>query len=64
MMLRFALAVAALLGAGCTNLQANYDNAARARCREIINQFDRQECMARVDENSRLQRQEQRGGQY
>ena len=61
MMLRFALAAAALLaGSGCMNLQADYDNAARARCREITNQFDRQECMARVEENSRAQRQEQR----
>ena len=60
MTLRFALAAAALLASGgCTNLQANYDNAARARCREITNQFDRQECMARVEENSRAQRQEQ-----
>jgi len=60
MMLRFTLAAAALFGAGCTNLQADHDNAARARCREITNQFDRQECMARVDENSRAQREEQR----
>jgi len=60
MMLRFALAAAAVIASGCTNLQADYDNAARARCREITNQFDRQECMARVEENSRYQREEQR----
>ena len=60
MMLRFTLALGVLLASGCTNLQADYDNAARARCREITNQFDRQECMARVEENSRSQRQEQR----
>ena len=60
MMLRFALAAAALTASGCTNLEADYDNAARARCREITNQFDRQECMARVEENSRSQREQQR----
>ena len=60
MTVRFLLATAALFAASCTNLQANYDNAARARCREITNQFDRQECMARVEENSRIQREEQR----
>lgn len=60
MMLRLSLATAALLSIGCTNLQADYDNAARARCREITNQFDRQECMARVEENSRSEREEQR----
>jgi hypothetical protein len=60
MTVRFILATTALLASACTNLQADYDNAARARCREITNQFDRQECMARVDENSRIQREEQR----
>ena len=64
MMLRLALATATLLAAGCTNLEPNYDNAARARCREIPNQFDRQECMARVDENSQNQRREQDRRQY
>ena len=60
MIIRLVLATAALLASACTNLQADYDHAARARCREITNQFDRQECMARVDENSRIQREEQR----
>jgi hypothetical protein len=56
MTVRFILATAALFVSACTNLAPDYDNAARARCREITNQFDRQECMARVDENSRAQR--------
>jgi hypothetical protein len=57
MTIRFILATAALLASACTNLAPDYDNAARARCREIPNQFDRQECMARVDEDSRMQPQ-------
>jgi hypothetical protein len=60
MTVRFILATTALFAAACTNLGADYDNAARARCREITNQFDRQECMARVEENSRSEREEQR----
>ncbi len=59
-MLRIAIAAAALLLSGCLDLQANYDNAARAQCREITNQLDRQECLARVEENSRIQREERR----
>jgi hypothetical protein len=57
MTIRFILATAALLASACTNLAPDYDNAARARCREIPNQFDRQECVARVDEDSRMQPQ-------
>lgn len=57
---RILLATAALLASACTSLEPDYDNAARARCREISNQFDRQECLARVDENSRMERQGQR----
>lgn len=59
MTVRFILAAVALLASACTSLEPDYDNAARARCREIANQFDRQECLARVDENARVQRQEQ-----
>jgi hypothetical protein len=55
---RFILGTAALLASACTNLAPDYENAARARCRELPNQFDRQECMARVEENSRAQRRE------
>jgi hypothetical protein len=61
MTVRFILATAAfLLASGCIDLQPTYDNAARAQCREITNQSDRQECLARVAENSRIQREEQR----
>ena len=61
MTVRLILATAALLSSACTNLAPDYDNAARARCRELPNQFDRQECMARVEENSRAQRQASAG---
>ena len=60
MTLRFVFTTAALFASGCIDLQPNYDNAARARCREITNQFDRQECLTRVEENSRMQREERR----
>jgi hypothetical protein len=51
---------AALLLAGCLNLQAEYDNAARERCNDITNQFDRERCLDGVEENSRARRDERR----
>ena len=60
MMLRLSLSASALLACGCVDLQPNYDNAARAQCREITNQFDRQECLARVEDDARARREERR----
>jgi len=60
-MTRIALLIfAAAPLSGCLNLQAGYDNAARAQCREITNQHDRQACFDRVDDNSSERRAAQR----
>lgn len=61
-MIRVSLLLAATLLSGCLNLQAGYDNAARAQCRGVDNQGDRQACLNKVDDNSRERRAEQRKG--
>jgi hypothetical protein len=62
-MIRIALLIlAAAPLSGYLNFQADYDNAARAQCREVTNQHDRQACFDRVENNSRERRAEQRKG--
>ena len=45
---------------GCINWQGTYDSAARAECRDIIDQNDRRACFDRVDENASQRRAEKR----
>ncbi len=47
---------------GCVNWQGAYDSAARAECRDIIDQDDRRACFDRVDENASQRRAERRSG--
>lgn len=51
---------AAMALSGCINWQGTYDSAARAECRDVIDQDDRRACFDRVDENASQRRAEKR----
>ena len=46
---------------GCLNWQASYDEAARRQCRALPDASERRACLDRASNNSRQQRDHQRG---